>query len=295
MSLIPRVLRFPITEALIFHNILCQRRCELLRDQHSTEFEFRLGRLLFHRQRAQPGDIHFVTEALVRRDLRLDDDLMRAIANGEEPALPEMSAPDRAHHFDDNIGRQAFDRLMLALRAAEKQPDTEILEIKELVFEQDLYEFKIGDRRIGNYRVRRDRDTQKVLEDSCKIQFDVSDLHYPSPYLYDVRFAIAKEFDVADTVKERLKSKNQTTKRSLRRRTSFRTKNFIIDLTKAEQLDEERLSTGDITYHAELEVLHDTFLFIPSDQTFAGVVDGLVANAQGLLQCASGLIDLYPP
>lgn len=304
MNAVPKELRSPVTEAMLLHKIINKKRFSLLySDSYETEIEFRLG--IFEdslRQRLRPHNQRLVSEALVHRTVRMQDyDIMEVAARREpqNPIVDPKQLPENRiyQRFNGNIGEETYLRLLKALTAAYVAGDsssflgTKIFSIETKQFRQDLYDYKVGDVVIGNYRVRTDVLTGKLLEEGCKIQFDVSNIHFPHIYMFDVRFAIAKEFTIATDKKNEIKDSSKPNT-SIRKRTSFRTDEFVIDLTYVERYNtvgilEEKL------YQAELEVLPKTF-GSESSKPPGKIFDELLANVKALMACASGLTALYP-
>eukprot|EP00701_Giardia_intestinalis_P003357 XP_001707181.1 Hypothetical protein GL50803_16607 [Giardia lamblia ATCC 50803] len=304
MNAVPRELRSPVTEAMLLHKIISKKRFSFLySDSYETEIEFRLGVFEdFLKQRLRPHNQRLVSEALVHRIVRMQDYDIMEVAARREPRNP-ISDPKQLpenkiyQRFNGNIGEETYLRLMKALVAAHVAGDSssflgaKILGIETKQFRQDLYDYKVGDVVTGNYRVRTDVLTGKLLEEGCKIQFDVSNIHFPHTYMFDVRFAIAKEFSIAAEKKNEIKESSKPNT-SIRKRTSFRTEDFVIDLTYVERYNtvgvlEEKL------YQAELEVLPKTF-GSESSKPPGRIFDELLANVKALIACASGLTTLYP-
>lgn len=304
MNAVPRELRSPVTEAMLLHKIISKKRFSLLySDGYETEIEFRLGIFEdFQRQRLRPHNKRLISEALVHRNVRMQDCDIMEVAARREPQNPVIDPKQLAENniyqrFNGNIGEKTYTRLLKALTAAYVAGGSssflgpKILSIETKQFRQDLYDYKVGDVTIGNYRVRTDIMTGKLLEEGCKIQFDVSNIHFPHTYMFDVRFAIAKEFSIDAEKRNEIKDSSKPNT-SIRKRTSFRTEDFVIDLTYVERYNtvgilEEKL------YQAELEVLPGTF-GSGSSKPPGKIFDDLLANVKAMMACASGLTALYP-
>lgn len=296
---IPDTLISSAAEAIVRHGILNKTRLNTLKAKNTqTEVELRLGRFLAKDEfRARPNGYTFASECLFNRETRmLDADAMQLLTSGSV-SLAKRPANTLYRNFDTSIAEPDFQRIRLALLTAVQQRDD--VAVTEESFMQEIYMVPLPDGANAekvSYRVRRDLATGSVVDSGCKVLLEVSDVMLPSPYVYDYRLTISKEFPPPQAIKGLYTTVAPESSR--RYRTHIQTPLFSIDLTRIISVRDTGAhdddDAEDTIYQVEMELSTAALDECTSRSKFTGIVNEALANFRAIAQCGSKLITLYP-